>query len=206
MKKNVLTLDNAPAGDIELSDAIFGLEPRGDILARVVQWQMNRRHDGTKRTLQRGEINRTTKKMYKQKGTGGARHGAMSAPQFRGGGKAMAPVLRSRETSLQKKVRALGVKMALSSKAKTGDLIVIDTAASSDAKTKAMAARFSKLGLTKAVIVDGPQFDVNFERAARNIPQISLLNVAGLNVYDVLWGDKLVLTKSAVAAIEERFK
>lgn len=206
MKQPVLTLDAAPAGDVELPDDIFGLEPRADILYRVVQWQMNRRHDGTKRTMKRGEINRTTKKMYKQKGTGGARHGAMSAPQFRGGGKAMAPVLRSRETDLPKKVRALGVKMALSSRAKAGELLVIDTATSSDAKTKGMAARFSKLGLTKAVIVDGPQIDAMFERASRNIPQISLLNVAGLNVYDVLWGDKLVLTKSAVAAIGERFK
>jgi large subunit ribosomal protein L4 len=206
MKTNVLTLDAAPAGDIELSDEIFGLDPRGDILARVVQWQMNRRHDGSKRTLQRGEINRTTKKMYKQKGTGGARHGAMSAPQFRGGGKAMAPVLRSRETDLPKKVRALGVRMALSSKVKSGDLIVLDAAKTGDGKTKAMVAKLAKLGLTNAIIVDGPAFDTMFERASRNIPNLDLLNVAGLNVYDVLRRQKLVLTKSAVAAIEERFK
>jgi large subunit ribosomal protein L4 len=206
MKTNVLTLDATSAGDIELSDAIFGLDPRGDILYRVVQWQMNRRHDGSKRTLQRGEINRTTKKMYKQKGTGGARHGAMSAPQFRGGGKAMAPVLRSRVTDLPKKVRVLGVKMALSSKAKAGELIVLDAAKSADGKTMAMAAKLNKLGLTDAIIVDGPQIDAMFERASRNIPNLDLLNVAGLNVYDVLRRDKLVLTKSAVAAIEERFK
>jgi large subunit ribosomal protein L4 len=206
MKQQVLTLDAQPAGDVDLPDDIFGLEPRKDILARVVQWQMNRRHDGTKRTMKRGEINRTTKKMYKQKGTGGARHGAMSAPQFRGGGKAMAPVLRSRETDLPKKVRALGVKMALSAKLKDGQLIIIDSAHTNDGKTKAMVARFGKLGLTNATFVDGPVFDVNFERASRNIPNFDLLNVAGLNVYDLLRRDKLVLTKSAVAAIGERFK
>jgi large subunit ribosomal protein L4 len=206
MKQTVLTLDAEPAGDVDLPDDIFGLEPRKDILARVIQWQMNRRHDGTKRTMKRGEINRTTRKIYKQKGTGSARHGAASAPQFRGGGKAMAPVLRSRETDLPKKVRSLGVKMALSSKLKNGELIVIDSARVAEGKTKAMAVRFGKLGLTNAVIVDGPQFDAMFERASRNIPNFDLLNVAGLNVYDLLRRDKLVLTKSAIAAIGERFK
>jgi large subunit ribosomal protein L4 len=206
MKHDVITLDAAPAGHVELPDDIFGVEPRADILYRVVQWQMNRRHTGTKRTMKRGEINRTTKKMYKQKGTGQARHGAATAPQFRGGGKAMAPVLRSRATELPKKVRALGIKMALSSKKKDGNLIVLDSTKVSAAKTKGMVAKFTKLGLTSAIIVDGPSFDVGFERASRNIPHFDLLNVAGLNVYDLLRRDKLVLTKSALAAIEERFK
>jgi large subunit ribosomal protein L4 len=206
MKHPVLTLDAAPAGEVDLPEAIFGLDPRSDILYRVLQWQMNRRHDGTKRTLKRGEIDRTTRKMYKQKGTGSARHGAASAPQFRGGGKAMAPVLRSRETGLPKKVRALGVKMALSSKAKSGALIILDEAKFAEAKTKGMVARFGKLGLKSAVIVDGPAFDTGFERASRNIPNVDLLNVAGLNVYDLVRRDTLVLTRQALAAIEERLK
>ena len=176
MKHDVLTIDNVAAGQVELPDDIFGVEPRADILYRVVQWQMNRRHTGTKRTLKRGEIDRTTRKMYKQKGTGQARHGAATAPQFRGGGKAMAPVMRSRATELPKKVRALGLKMALSAKKKDGNLIVLDYAKASDAKTKAMVARFGKLGLKSAVIVDGPIFDTGFERASRNIPHFDLLN------------------------------
>ncbi|HAH10511.1 MAG TPA: 50S ribosomal protein L4 [Alphaproteobacteria bacterium] len=206
MKHTVLTLDAAPAGEIDLPESIFGLEPRKDILYRVVQWQMNRRHDGTKKTLTRREIDRTTKKMYKQKGTGGARHGAMSAPQFRGGGKAMAPVIRSRETDLPKRVRALGLKMALSSKVRDGQLIVLDAAKAETPKTKAMAVAFAKLGALSAVIVDGPEFDAGFARASRNLEQVDLLNVAGLNVYDVLRRDKLVLTKAALSAIEERLK
>jgi large subunit ribosomal protein L4 len=206
MKHDVTTLDASPAGQVDLSDAIFGLEPRADILYRVVQWQMNRRHTGTKRTLKRGEIDRTTKKMYKQKGTGQARHGAQTAPQFRGGGKAMAPVLRSRATELPKQVRTLGLKMALSSKRKDGQLIVLEAAKLTDAKTKKAALSLGKLGLKSAVIVDGPVFDVNFERASRNIPNVDLLNVNGINVYDLLRREKLVLTKSALAAIEERLK
>jgi large subunit ribosomal protein L4 len=185
---------------------VFGVTPRADILARVVQWQENRRHKGQHRTLTRSEIDRTTKKMYKQKGTGQARHGAQSVAQFRGGAKAMGPVLRSRETDLPKKVRTLGLKMVLSSKRAKGDLIVLDAATASDAKTKKMASAFGKLGLTSAVIVDGPAFDTGFERAARNIPQIDLLPVQGINVLDVLRRQKLVLTKAALAALEERLK
>ena len=206
MKLKVTTLDAGNAGEVTLSDDVFGVTPRADILARVVQWQENRRHKGQHRTLTRREIDRTTKKMYKQKGTGQARHGAQSVAQFRGGAKAMGPVLRSRETDLPKKVRALGLKMALSSKHKDGDLIVLDSAKSAEAKTKKMALAFGKLGLTSAVIVDGPEFDTGFQRATRNIPHIDLLTVTGINVVDVLRRQKLVLTKAALAALEERFK
>jgi large subunit ribosomal protein L4 len=206
MKLKVTTLDAGDAGEVSLSEEVFGVTPRADILARVVQWQQNRRHKGQHRTLTRSEIDRTTKKMYKQKGTGQARHGAQSVAQFRGGAKAMGPVLRSRETDLPKKVRALGLRMALSSKRAKGDLIVLDTATSADAKTKKMVVAFGKLGLKSAVIVDGPAFDTGFERAARNIPQIDLLPVQGINVLDVLRREKLVLTKAALAALEERLK
>ena len=206
MKVKVFTLESGEAGEVSLSEDVFGVTPRADILARVVQWQENRRHKGQHRTLTRSEIDRTTKKMYKQKGTGQARHGAQSVAQFRGGAKAMGPVLRSRETDLPKKVRALGLRMALSSKRADGDLIVLDTAKAAEAKTKKVAAAFGKLGLKSAVIVDGPAFDTGFERAARNIPHIDLLSVQGINVLDVLRREKLVLTKAALAAIEERLK
>ena len=206
MKLKVLTLDAVAAGEVELSETVFGVKPRADILARVVQWQQNRRHKGQHRTLTRREIDRSTKKIYKQKGTGQARHGAASVSQFRGGAKAMGPVSRVRETDLPKKVRVLGLKMALSSKWADGDLIVLDGAKSVDAKTKKMVAAFGKLGLKSAVIVDGPEFDTGFQRAARNIPHIDLLQVQGINVLDVLRRQKLVLTKAALNAIEERFK
>ena len=206
MKVKVLTLDAGNAGEVQLSEAVFGVEPRKDILARVVQWQENKRHKGQARVLTRSEVDRTTKKIYKQKGTGQARHGAAAVGQFRGGAKAMGPVLRSRETDLPKKVRALGLKMALSAKRKDGQLVILDAAAVKEAKTKKVAASFGKLGLKSALIVDGPAFDTGFERAARNIKNIDLLSVAGINVLDVLRREKLVLTKAALSAIEERFK
>ena len=206
MKVKVTTLDAGQAGEVDLSEAVFGVNPRADILARVVQWQENRRHKGQHRTLTRREIDRTTKKIYKQKGTGQARHGAAAVGQFRGGAKAMGPVLRSRETDLPKKVRALGLKMALSSKRQDGDLIVLDGVKITEAKTKKVAASFGKLGLKSALIIDGPEFDTNFQRAARNIPNIDLLPVQGINVLDVLRRQKLVITKAALSAIEERFK
>lgn len=206
MKLKVLTLDAGNAGEVQLSEGVFGVEPRADILARVVQWQENRRHVGQHRILTRSEVNRTTKKIYKQKGTGQARHGAAKVGQFRGGAKAMGPVLRSRETDLPKKVRTLGLKMALSAKRKDGQLIVLDAAKATEAKTKKIAASFGKLGLTSAVIVDGPEFDTGFQRAARNIKNIDLLPVQGINVLDVLRREKLVLTKAALNAIEERLK
>jgi large subunit ribosomal protein L4 len=156
--------------------------------------------------LTRREVDRTTKKIYKQKGTGQARHGAASVAQFRGGAKAMGTVLRSREKDLPKKVRALGLKMALTSKRQDGDLIVLDAAKPASPKTKMMVAAFGKLGWKSAVIVDGPVFDTGFERAARNIPHIDLLSVQGINVLDVLRRQKLVLTRAALVALEERFK
>lgn len=206
MKVKVLTLDAGNAGEVQLSEGVFGIEPRADILARVVQWQENKRHKGQARVLTRSEVDRTTKKIYKQKGTGQARHGAAAVGQFRGGAKAMGPVLRSRETDLPKKVRALGLKMALSAKRKDGQLVILDAVAVKEAKTKKVAASFGKLGLTSALIVDGPEFDTGFQRAARNIKNIDLLSVSGINVLDVLRRDKLVLTKAALSAIEERFK
>ncbi len=208
MKAKVLSLDakdgkDSKSEEIELSDAIFGLEPRSDLMQRVVVWQLAKRRAGTHKTKTRGEVNRTTKKMYRQKGTGSARHGARSAPLFVGGGKAMAPVVRSHEFDLPKKVRAAGLRHALSAKVKNSKLIVLDAATSSDGKTKALAARLAKLGDASLLIVDGA-FDEKFARGARNLVNVSLLAAGGLNVYDVLRRDTLVLTKAAVKAIEER--
>jgi large subunit ribosomal protein L4 len=203
MKAKVVTLDAADAGEIELSDAIFGLSPRTDLIQRVVVWQLAKRRAGTHKTKTRGEINRTTKKWYRQKGTGSARHGARSAPLFVGGGKAMAPVVRSHEFDLPKKVRAAGLRHVLSAKAKDEKLIVLDAAAAGEAKTKALAQRLKKFGGTKMLIVDG-EFDANFARSARNLVNVTLLPAAGLNVYDVMRLDTLVLTRAAVKAIEER--
>lgn len=206
MKHPLVKLDASPAGEIDLPEDIFGVEPRPDILFRVVQWQDNRSHTGTTATLRRGQVNRTTKKMYKQKGTGQARHGAQSAPQFRGGGKAMAPVLRSRETSLPKKVRQLGLKMALSAKKRDGQLIVIENAEPREPKTKWMAAALAKHGVRSVLLVDGPVLNETFARASRNLRDVGLLNVAGLNVRDLLKRTHLIVTQSALAAIEERLK
>lgn len=204
MKHKVVTFDAKAAGEIDLKDEIYGLTPREDILQRVVVWQLAKRRAGTHKTLTRGEVNRTTKKWYKQKGTGSARHGARSAPLFVGGGKAMGPVLRSHEFSLPKKVRALGLKHALSVKAKDSKIIVVDEAASKETKTKTLAKHLEKLGVTTVLIVDGA-FDDKFVLSARNLRSVTLVPVAGLNVYDILRRDTLVLTKAAVKAIEERF-
>jgi len=203
MKTKVVTLDAKAAGEIELSDDIFGLEPRADLIQRVIVWQLAKRRAGTHKTKTRGEVDRTTKKFYRQKGTGSARHGARSAPLFVGGGKAMAPVVRSHEFDLPKKVRAAGLKHALSSKAKDSKLIVVDEASVPEVKTKALAQRLAKLNAGKMLIVDGA-FDEKFERSARNLADVVLVPVGGLNVYDVLRRDTLVLTKAAVKAIEER--
>ena len=208
MKTKVLTLDakaakDSKAEEIELSDAIFGLEPRADLIQRVVVWQLAKRRAGTHKTKTRGEVNRTTKKVYRQKGTGSARHGARSAPLFVGGGKAMAPVVRSHAFDLPKKVRAAGLRHALSAKAKDSKLVVVDVATASEVKTNALAKRLAKLGDASMLIVDGA-FDENFAKSARNLANVSLLAAGGLNVYDVLRRDTLVLTKAAVKAIEER--
>jgi large subunit ribosomal protein L4 len=206
MELKVTTLEGKSAGSVKLSDEIFGLEPRKDIILRCVQWQLNKRQAGTHKTKDRSEIWRTGKKMYKQKGTGGARHGSARVPQFRGGGRAFGPVVRSHATGLPKKVRSLALRHALSAKAKDGGLIVIDKAALEDAKTKALVGHFSGLGLTNALIVDGTELHTGFALAARNIPNIDVLPIQGINVYDILRRQKLVLTKAAVDALEARFK
>lgn len=203
MKAKVLHLDASAEGEIELNDSIFGLEPRADLIQRIVVWQLAKRRAGTHKVLTRAEVNRTKKKLYRQKGTGQARHGARSAPLFVGGAKAMGPVQHSHAFDLPKKVRALGLKHALSAKAKDGALVVIESAKSDAIKTKELARQLSHLGVENALIVDGV-FEGNFTLSARNLPSIGLLPIAGLNVYDILNRDKLVLTTAAVKAIEER--
>jgi large subunit ribosomal protein L4 len=206
MKLDITTLEGQAAGSVELDEAIFGLEPRADLLARCVRWQLAKRQAGTHAVKNRSDINRTTKKVYKQKGTGSARHGAASAPQFRGGGRAFGPQVRSHAHDLPKKVRALALKHALSSKAKDASLIVVDDVKLTEAKTKALVERFGKLGLANALIIGGAEIEVNFQRAARAIPNIDVLPVQGINVYDILRREKLVLTRAAVDALEARFK
>ena len=203
MKTKVLNLDNKSAGEVELKDDIFGLEPRADLIQRVIVWQLAKRRSGQHKVLTRAEINRTKKKVYAQKGTGQARHGARSARVFVGGAKAMGPVAHSHEFDLPKKVRALGLRHALSSKAKSGSIVILEDAKSKDIKTGDLAKRFGKLGLQSALVVDGT-FDKNFELSARNLSHVALLPAAGLNVYDIIRSDKLVLTKAALTAIEER--
>jgi large subunit ribosomal protein L4 len=206
MKIDITTLNGGEAGSLELNDAIFGLEPRADILQRCVRWQLAKRRAGTHKTKGRSEIDRTTKKLYKQKGTGNARHGAASAPQFRGGGRAFGPVVRSHEHDLPKKVRALALKHALSAKARGAALVIVDDVTLAEPKTKALKDSFGKLGLANALIIAGSEVDVNFGRAARNLPNIDVLPVQGINVYDILRRDKLVLSRAAVDALEARFK
>ncbi|MGO3927412.1 50S ribosomal protein L4 [Rhodopseudomonas pseudopalustris] len=206
MELKVTTLEGKDAGSVQLSDEIFGLDPRADIIQRCVIWQLAKRQAGTHKTKGRAEVWRTGKKMYKQKGTGGARHGSKRVPQFRGGGRAFGPVVRSHAIDLPKKVRALALKHALSAKAKDGGLIVIDQATLESAKTKALIGNFAGLGLTSALIIDGAELNAGFAMAARNIPNIDVLPIQGINVYDILRRQKLVLTKAAVDALEARFK
>ena len=205
MKAQVIRLDASDAGSVELDDAIFGLEPRADILQRMVRYQTLKRQQGTHKTKGRSEIKATSKKMYRQKGTGSARHGNKAAPQFRGGGKAFGPVVRSHAIDLPKKVRVLALKHALSAKAKSDSLMVIEDLQAADAKTKALLAQFAGLGLSSALIVGGAEIDENFGKAARNIRQVDVLPIQGINVYDILRRDKLVLTRAALTALEERF-
>ncbi len=206
MKADITNIDAGKAGSIELADHIFGLEPRQDIIHRVIQWQLNKRQQGTHQAKSRGEINRTTHKLGNQKGGGGARHGSRKAGIFVGGGKAFGPRFRSHETSLNKKVRALGLRHALSAKVKASELIIIDKADVKEAKTKAVVAAFAKLGWVSALIIDGATVNEGFANAARNIPNIDVLPVQGINVYDILRRKNLVLTKAAVEALEARFK
>ena len=206
MELKVTSLDGKSAGSIQLSDEIFGLEPRPDLIQRCVRWQLAKRRAGTHKVKNRAEIWRTGKKMYAQKGTGQARHGSARVNLFRGGGRSFGPVVRSHEHGLPKKVRALALRHALSAKAKDGGIIVIESTTMKDAKTKALAMSFEKLGLKNALIIDGAEIDTGFRNAARNIPNIDVLPVQGINVYDILRRGKLVLTKAAVDALEARFK
>jgi large subunit ribosomal protein L4 len=206
MDIKVTSLDGKSAESIALPDEIFGLEPRADILQRMVRYQLAKRQAGTHKSKTRGEIRMTSAKAYKQKGTGRARHGNKAAPQFRGGGKAFGPVVRSHAHDLPKKVRVLALKHALSDKARDEKLIVLSEASVAEPKTKALAASLAGLGLSNALIVDGAAVEDNFRLAARNIPEIDVLPVQGINVYDILRRDTLVLTRAAVEALTERFK
>jgi large subunit ribosomal protein L4 len=206
MKIDITSLDGEAAGSMDLNDAIFGLVPREDLIARMVRYQLAKRRAGTHQTLGRADIWRTGKKLYKQNGTGSARHGSARVPQFRGGGRAFGPLVRSHARDLPKKLRALALKHALSAKAQDGGIIVWPDARAADAKTKSLKASFAKLGLTNALIVGGEVLEANFCLAARNIPQIDVLPAQGINVYDILRREKLVLTKAAIDALEARFK
>jgi large subunit ribosomal protein L4 len=207
MKLDVIKLDGGKGGSIELPDEIFGIEEiRADILQRCITWQLAKRRAGTHKIQVRNEVSRTGKKMYRQKGTGGARHGSRRAAQFVGGAKAHGPVVRSHAFDLPKKVRALALKHALSSKAKDGSLIVVDAVALKEAKTAALRTSLEKIGVTNALVIAGVEVDANLKLAARNIPNVDVLPNAGLNVYDVLRRQTLVLTKDAVEAIRTRFQ
>ena len=206
MEVKVTTLGGTAAGSVTLSDAIFGLTPRTDLIQRCIKWQLAKRQRGTHKVKNRAEINRTGKKMYRQKGTGSARHGSGRVNIFRGGGRAFGPVVRSHAIDLPKKVRALALRHALSAKAQDGGIVVLDRAAVNAGKTKALRDHFGKLGLTNALIIDGSEVDANFRLAARNIPNIDVLPVQGINVYDILRRHTLVLTKAALDALEARFR
>jgi large subunit ribosomal protein L4 len=204
MKADVTTLEASKAGTVELADAIFGLKPRPDLIHRMVRYQLLKRMAGTHHAQDRSEVNVTGKKMYKQKGTGGARHGDKSVPQWRGGGKAFGPKPRDHAIELPKKVRALALRHALSAKAQAGDVVVLEKA-ESNGKTAALRDQFEKLEWSNVLIIDGAELQAEFVRAARNLPNIDVLPVQGINVYDILRRQKLVLTKAAIAALEERF-
>ena len=205
MKIDVRTLDDGAAGSIDLDDGVFGLEPRKDILHRMVVYQLAKRQQGTHKAKERNDVRATGKKFVRQKGSGGARHGDRKAPQFRGGGKAHGPRVRSHAISLPKKVRALAMKHALSAKVAANELVVIDGTSLGEVKTKALKERFGKIGLENALIVDA-EVDAKFGLAARNIPNVDVLPLVGANVYDILRRDKLVLTKAAVEGLEARLK
>ena len=206
MDMKVTTLEGKEAGSVTLNKDIFGLEPRTDLIQRCIVWQLAKRRAGTHAVKNRADIWRTGKKMHAQKGTGGARHGSARANLFRGGGRSFGPHPRDHAIELPKKVRALALRHALSAKAKDGGIVVLDDIAAKDAKTKSLSTQFEKLGLANALIVGGAQIEENFGRAARNIPNIDVLPVQGINVYDILRRRQLVLTKAAVEALEARFK
>jgi large subunit ribosomal protein L4 len=206
VKIDVTSFDGQAAGSIELSDEVFGLEPRKDLIFRMIRWQLAKRRAGTHAVKNRADIARTGKKMYKQKGTGGARHGSGRAPQFRGGGRSFGPQVRSHEHDLPRKVRQLALKHALSAKARDGGIIVWEKAEIAEPKTRTLVGGFTKSGLVNALIIDGAAIQENFALAARNIPLIDVLPVEGVNVYDIIRREKLVLTRAAVDALEARLK
>ncbi len=202
----VTTLDNKKAGEIDLDDGIFGLSPRPDLLARMVNWQLAKRRAGTHKVQGRSDVKGTTQKMYRQKGTGRARHGPPKVSQFRGGGRAFGPVLRDHAHKLPKKVRRLALKSALSAKAADGKLVVLDAATADSPKTGELARKLDALGWSSALVIGGALLDQSFQRAASNIPGVDVLPEQGANVYDILRRDTLVLTKDAVEALEARLK
>ena len=206
MKTDVITLDAGKAGSIDLVEAIFGLEPRADILHRVVRWQRARAQAGTHKVKTRRETSYSTKKIYRQKGTGGARHGDRNAPIFKKGGVYKGPTPRSHAHDLPKKFRKLGLRHALSAKATTGNLVVIDEAALTEGKTKLLADAAKKLGWKKALVIDGADVNANFAQAAQNLDGVDVLPTMGANVYDILKRDTLVITKAGVEALEARLK
>jgi large subunit ribosomal protein L4 len=206
MKLDVIKLDGEKAGTLDLDEALFGLEPRADILHRVVRWQRNNAQAGTHKVKTRSEVKYSTKKIYRQKGTGGARHGARSAPIFRGGGVYKGPTPRSHGHELTKKFRKLGLRHALSSKAATGNLVILDDAVLADAKTSTLAKAVKENGWKRVLVIDGAEVNANFARAAQNIMGVDVLPTMGANVYDILKRDTLVITKSGIEALEARLK
>ncbi|QIE41321.1 50S ribosomal protein L4 [Meridianimarinicoccus aquatilis] len=206
MKLDVIKLDGEAAGTVDLGDDVFGLEPRADILHRVVRWQRNKAQAGTHKVKTRSETSYSTKKIYRQKGTGGARHGDRNAPIFRKGGIYKGPTPRSHAHDLTKKFRKLGLKHALSAKAQSGTLVVLEDAALAEAKTKSLAQAIKKLGWKRALIIDGAEVNANFAQAAANIDGLDILPSIGANVYDILKRDTLVITKAGVEALEARLK
>jgi large subunit ribosomal protein L4 len=206
MKLDVIKLDGGKAGSIELNEALFGLEPRADILHRVVRWQRAKAQAGTHSVLTRAEVSYSTKKIYKQKGTGGARHGSRKAPIFRHGGVVKGPIPRSHAHDLPKQFRALGLRHALSAKAKAGELIILDSITMAEGKTSVLVKVAKELGWKRVLVIDGATVDANFAMAARNIEGIDVLPTMGANVYDILKRDQLVITKAGIEALEARLK
>jgi len=206
MKATVKNLDNKDVGSVDLLDAVFAVEPRRDILTRTVNWQLAKRRSVNHKAKQIADISGTTKKPWAQKGTGRARQGSLRSPQFRKGAVIFGPVVRDHAHDLPKKVRALALRMALSAKQKDGKLIILDAAKTGSHKTKALAEQFGKLGLQSALIIDGSNLDLNFAKAARNLPHIDVLPEQGANVYDIMRRDVLVLTTNAVEQLQERLK
>jgi len=206
MELGVKTLEGKASGKVSVSDAVFGLEPRADLIHRMVRYQLAKRRAGTHDVKNRSEISKTGAKMYKQKGTGNARHSTAKAPQFRGGGRAFGPTPRDHSHNMPKKVRALALKHALSAKAASDELVVIDDLKAKDPKTSSLKGKLAGLGLEKALFIDGAELDNNFALAARNIPHMNVLPVQGINVYDILRCGTLVLSKAAIESLEARFK